>query len=70
MAETITKGKIECMKEVLDKLGTYNLFNYLLPGCVFSVICENYKLLAIRQGETISNFFIYYFVGLIPESVR
>ena len=53
------------MKEALEKLGTYNLFNYLLPGCVFSCIAEHYKLLTIRQGETIADLFVFYFVGLV-----
>lgn len=57
------------MKEALEKLGTYNLFNYLIPGCVFSVIAEHYRLLAIRQGETISDLFIFYFVGLLISRV-
>jgi hypothetical protein len=57
------------MKDALEKLGTYNLFNYLLPGCVFSVIAEHYKLLTIRQGETIADLFIFYFVGLVISRV-
>ncbi|MBE2284044.1 MAG: hypothetical protein IAE77_11355 [Prosthecobacter sp.] len=57
------------MKEALEKLGTYNLFNYLLPGCVFSVIAEHFKLLTIRQGETISDLFIFYFVGLVISRI-
>lgn len=57
------------MKEALEKLGTYNLFNYLLPGCVFSAIAEHYKLLTIRQGETITDLFIFYFVGLVISRV-
>ena len=57
------------MKEALEKLGTYNLFNYLLPGCVFSVIAEHFKFLTIRQGETISDLFIFYFVGLVISRI-
>lgn len=57
------------MKEALEKLGTYNLFNYLLPGCVFSVIAEHFKLLTIRQGETIVDLFTFYFVGLVISRI-
>lgn len=57
------------MKEALEKIGNYNLFNYLLPGCVFSAIAEHYQLLVVHQEETISNLFIFYFVGLVISRV-
>jgi hypothetical protein len=65
IAKTTTKGRVRSVKDLLEKIGAYNLFNYLLPGCVFAVIAEHYKLLVIRQGETISDLLIFYFVGLV-----
>jgi hypothetical protein len=69
IAKTTTKGRVRSVKDLLEKIGAYNLFNYLLPGCVFAVIAEHYKLLVIRQGETISDLLIFYFVGLVISRV-
>lgn len=57
------------MKDVLEKLGSYNLFNYLIPGCVFTVIAEHFGLLKAQNEETIVSLIIFYFIGLVISRV-
>ena len=53
------------MKELLDKLSSYNIFNYLLPGILFSVIASKVTELNLIQSDIVIGVFLYYFVGLI-----
>lgn len=53
------------MEKVIDKISTYNLFNYLLPGVLFVVLAKNFLFLDLTQGDLILDVFIYYFVGLV-----
>ena len=53
------------MKELFEKLTSYNIFNYLLPGVLFAVIgsqLTNYELLL---DNIVIGLFVYYFFGLI-----
>jgi hypothetical protein len=53
------------MKEFLDKLSSYNLFNYLLPGIVFVVLSEALTQYSLVQDDIVIGIFLYYFVGLV-----
>jgi len=52
------------MKELLNKLSTYNIFNYLLPGVIFSVLTPIVTSYSFTQKDLILGLFVYYFVGL------
>ncbi|MFA6408532.1 MAG: hypothetical protein WCW36_03680 [Candidatus Paceibacterota bacterium] len=53
------------MGKVIDKLTSYNLFNYLLPGVLFSVALEHLTPYSLTHENLIIAAFVYYFVGLI-----
>lgn len=53
------------MKEILDKLSSYNIFNYLLPGVLFSLLVSKMTELELIQKDLVVGVFVYYFVGLI-----
>jgi len=53
------------MKEILDKLSSYNLFNHLLPGTLFAVILDKFTNYSLVQENLIVGAFMYYFIGLI-----
>lgn len=53
------------MEKVLDKLTSYNLFNYLLPGVLFAVALEHLTPYSLTHENIIIAAFVYYFVGLI-----
>lgn len=53
------------MEKVIDKISTYNIFNYLLPGVLFVVLAKSFLFVDLTQGDIILDVFIYYFVGLV-----
>ncbi|MBP6660593.1 MAG: hypothetical protein KA174_07905 [Chitinophagales bacterium] len=53
------------MKDILDKLTTYNIFNYLLPCTIFVYILKEFTGFDITQTDTLIGGFLYYFVGMI-----
>lgn len=53
------------MEKILDKLSSYNIFNYLFPGVVFCVIADRYMSVPLLQDSIINGLFLYYFVGLV-----
>jgi hypothetical protein len=53
------------MKELLDKLTSYNLFNYLLPGVVFAALAQRLTKYSFTQSDLVIAAFTYYFIGLV-----
>jgi hypothetical protein len=52
------------MNELLNKISSYNVFNYLLPGVIFAVLTSDSIHYPIVQRDVITGAFVYYFVGL------
>lgn len=57
------------MKEILDKLTSYHLFNYLLPGVIFAVTAQRMTRFSFKQQDIVIEAFVYYFVGLVISRV-
>ncbi|EGR3000165.1 MULTISPECIES: hypothetical protein [Vibrio harveyi group] len=57
------------MKELLDKLSSYNLFNYLFPGIVYVAILEKVSSYSLIQKDIVIGVFLYYFIGLIISRI-
>ena len=55
------------MKEILEKLSSYNIFNYLLPGIVFVVLATKLTHYNLIQQDLVIGAFLYYFVGLVTS---
>ena len=55
------------MKELLDKISSYNLFNYLFPGALFAVISNKTTTYSFLQENFIVGLFVYYFIGLVAS---
>jgi hypothetical protein len=53
------------MKEILDKLSSYNLFNYLLPGIIFVVLASEITRYSFIHDDIVIGAFLYYFIGLV-----
>jgi hypothetical protein len=53
------------MSELLSKLSSYNLFNYLLPGVLFAVLSGDLIRFPVIQRDLISAAFLCYFLGLV-----
>lgn len=57
------------MSDLLNKISSYNLFNYLFPGIVFSVLLTEMTSYNIIIENPLIGFFVYYFIGLIISRV-
>ena len=57
------------MNAVLEKLSSYNIFNYLFPGIVFVVIAETLTTFSFIQEDIILGLFLYYFIGLVISRI-
>lgn len=53
------------MKEIIDKITSYNLFNYLFPGVIFVIFLKEFTSYNLLQENNFIGAFLYYFVGLI-----
>lgn len=53
------------MKELIEKISSYNIFNYLLPGTLFAVAVNSLTLYSFIQKDIFIGFFVYYFIGLV-----
>jgi hypothetical protein len=57
------------MKDLLDKLSSYNLFNYLFPGIIFSFASKEITSYSFHQKDIIIGVFVYYFIGLVISRI-
>lgn len=57
------------MEKILEKLSSYNIFNYLFPGVVFCVVADRYLAIPLLQDSIINGLFLYYFVGLVISRI-
>lgn len=57
------------MEKLLEKLSSYNIFNYLLPGIIFSVLLEKTTIYTIIHENIIIEAFLAYFVGLLISRI-
>ena len=53
------------MKEFIDKISSYNIFNYLLPGILFVGLGKEITSFSLVQNNLLIGLFLYYFIGLI-----
>jgi hypothetical protein len=53
------------MLELLNKISSYNLFNYLLPGVLFAVIASKLTHYSFLGFDVLVAAFLYYFIGLV-----
>lgn len=57
------------MKDLLDKLSSYNVFNYLLPGVLLAVFGSAASSLNLIVDDIIVGVFVYYFYGLVVSRI-
>jgi len=53
------------MKDILEKLSPYNIFNHLLPGVVFVAVAEVFLRRSFTQKDLLVGLFLYYFIGMV-----
>src|SRR5690606_9609974 len=52
-----------------QKLSTYNIFNYLLPGIVFVALLRQYTSFDLIVDEIFIGAFLYYFIGMVISRI-
>src|SRR5205809_1074280 len=57
------------MKALLDKLSSYNIFNYLHPGVLFAALIDWLTSLQVLQKDIVVGVFVYFFLGLIISRI-
>ena len=57
------------MDKILEKISSYNIFNYLFPGVVFCVVCDKYFSIPLIQETIVNGIFLYYFIGLVISRI-
>ena len=57
------------MKEVFDRLSSYNIFNCLLPGALFAGLGEKITTYSLVHENFLIGLFLYYFIGLIISRI-
>lgn len=57
------------MSDLLDKLSSYNIFNYLLPGTLFAAAGSAYTSFNFTFDNLFIAGFAYYFFGLVISRI-
>jgi hypothetical protein len=60
------------MEKLLDKISSYNILNYLLPGILFSFFSDyftNMKIISQMKDNIFLSLFIFYFLGSIISRI-
>lgn len=57
------------MNDFLNKISSYNLFNYLFPGILFAVLAKQITHYSFLQSDIVIGAFLYYFIGLVISRV-
>ena len=53
------------MDQILSKLSSYNIVNYLLPGTLFAAFADALTPYSFHQDSLLVSLFVYYFIGLV-----
>ncbi len=57
------------MKDLLDKLSSYNLLNYLLPGVILAILVEEFTTIKLVRVDIVTGAFFYYFLGSVVSRI-
>lgn len=57
------------MKDTLDKISSYNLFNILLPGVLFVTFSSIMTRYSFFQENLVVGAFVAYFIGLVINRI-
>lgn len=55
--------------KLLDKISSYQIFNYLFPGVIFIEGVEIMKIISFPDDILIFRFFLYYIAGMILSRI-
>jgi hypothetical protein len=53
------------MNELLAKLSSYNIFNYLVPGALLSIAAKRLGIIDLTDPDLATNLLTFYILGMI-----
>lgn len=53
------------MDKLIDKISSYDIFNYLFPGVIFTIVLSKISPYNLIQADLLTGAFVYYFIGMI-----
>lgn len=59
----------EIIKNILNKISSYEIFNNLIPGFIFCFVVKKITCFCFDGGTLFENLIIYYFVGMILSRI-
>jgi hypothetical protein len=57
------------MNELLTKLSSYNIFNYLVPGSLFSIAAKRLGIVDLTDQDLATNLLTFYILGMIVSRI-
>lgn len=57
------------INSIIQKISSYNIFNYLLPGVVYVAFLEAMSSYSFYQENIVIGLFLYYFLGMVISRV-
>ncbi len=57
------------MVDLLSKISSYDLFNYLLTGIIFVILADKLTCYSFIQQDIAIGLFVYYFIGLVVSRI-
>ena len=59
----------ELIKDIVEKISSYNIFNNLFPGIVFCFVVERTTRFSVICDDICEKLFVYYFIGMIINRI-
>lgn len=57
------------MKEIIEKISSYNIFNYLFPGILYVIFLREITNFDLVQENNFLGAVLYYFIGLVISRI-
>lgn len=57
------------MDKLVEKLSSYHIFNFIIPGAVYCFLCQKLYGLTLRSDHIIQEVVLFYFIGLIISRI-
>lgn len=57
------------MEKIFEKLSSYHLLNYIIPGSIFSIFVSEYFAISLEKYNIAEQIVIFYFLGLIISRI-
>ncbi len=57
------------MDKLIEKLSSYHIFNFIIPGAVYCLLCQKLYGITLRNDHIIQDVVLFYFIGLIISRI-